>query len=173
MSSAQTSNQGGVNDSQPMSRMPLGVSAQDAADESATEVTQLRILYVEDHLDSRSVVANLLRHCGYEVSVAECAGVALEMLNTRQFDVILSDIGLPDGSGNGVVMLAKQLHPAIIAVALSAFSEDSEIKFSREIGFDHYLTKPVDFHELRSVLKNLGRKIVDMPISPTLAEEVA
>ena len=160
-------------DSQPMSQMPLNASGQNAADENAPTAFQLRILYVEDHTDSRSVVANLLRHCGYEVAVAECAGVALELLNAQKFDVILSDIGLPDGSGNGVVMLAKQSQPSIVAVALSAFSAEAEIQFSREMGFDHYLTKPVDFHELRAVLKSVGCKIVDLPIVSSLAEEVA
>ena len=133
----------------------------------------LEILYVEDHLDSRSVVANLLRHCGYKVSVAESAGAALELLNSQRFEVILSDIGLPDGSGNGVVMLAKQSQPCIVAVALSAFSADTEIQFSREMGFDYYLTKPVDFHELRSVLKTVEDKTVDMSGASNLAEEVA
>jgi len=106
--------------------------------------------------------------------VAECAGIALELINNRRFDVILSDIGLPDGSGNGVVMLAKQRQPWIFAVALSAFSADAEIKFSREVGFDHYLTKPVDFHELRTVLRNIGRKEINFPLSASeFAEEVA
>ena len=116
----------------------------------------LRILFVEDHTDSRSVIASLLTRCGYSVSVAETIGIALEMLNTQQFDVILSDIGLPDGSGNGLVMLAKQHQNSIVAIALSGFSAEQDIKFSREMGFDVYLTKPVDFHQLRKALERLA-----------------
>ena len=139
-----------------MSPTPLVPTSGSADDRIGDSSSDLKILFVEDHPDSRRVIANLLRHCGYQVSVAECAGAALEMLNTNTFDVILSDIGLPDGSGNGLVMLAKQGQPSIMAVALSAFSEDRDIRFSRDAGFDAYLTKPVDFHELRTVLSNLA-----------------
>ena len=122
------------------------------ADGIATRTPEVRILFVEDHSDSRRVIANLLSHSGYNVSVADCAGTALHMLSTDKFDVILSDIGLPDGSGYALIMLAKQCQPSIMAVALTGFSAEEDIRFSREIGFDFHLTKPVDFHELRTVL---------------------
>lgn len=134
-------------ESQPLPDPPT------TSDRTLNDKPPFRILLVEDHAYSRTVMANLLRHCGYSISVAECAGDALETLNAKQFDLILSDIGLPDGSGNGLVMLAKQRYPSIMAIALSAFSGEEEIRFSREMGFDFYLTKPVDFHELRTVLK--------------------
>ena len=125
--------------------------------ERAPRARCLRILFVEDHPDSRLVTANLLRHCGYHVTAAECAATALSMLNLETFDVILSDIGLPDGSGDGLIMLAKQKQSSIVAIALSALSDDKDIQFSRAAGFDAYLTKPVDFHELRTVLNSLGK----------------
>jgi len=139
--------------------MPEIVSKPRTENEAA-EITshrpQLRILFVEDHTDSRSVIASLLTRCGYFVSVAETIGIALEMLNTQKFDVILSDIGLPDGGANGLVMLAKQYQNSIVAIALSGFSAEQDIKFSRQMGFDVYLTKPVDFHELRKALEKLA-----------------
>lgn len=122
------------------------------ADANATRTPEVRILFVEDHSDSRRVIANLLSHSGYNVSVADCAGTALQMLSAEKFDVILSDIGLPDGSGYALIMLAKQCQPSIMAVALTGFSAEEDIRFSREIGFDFHLTKPVDFHELRTIL---------------------
>ena len=125
------------------------------ADGTITRARELRILFVEDHADSRRIIANLLNHSGYNVSVADCAGTALHMLNTQKFDVIVSDIGLPDGSGYALIMLAKQCQASIIAVALSGFSAEQDIRFSREVGFDFYLTKPVDFHELRTVLNQV------------------
>ena len=130
---------------------------------SLPQAPSLRLLYVEDHSDSRNVLANLLRHCGYDVCAAETAGIALELLNEQPFDVIISDIGLPDGSGNGLIMLAKQRHASIMAIALSGVSSDNEIQFSREMGFDAYLTKPLDFNELRTLLTNLVNK---SPTSP-------
>jgi CheY-like chemotaxis protein len=113
---------------------------------------EFRILFVEDHSESRRIIANLLNRSGYNVSVADCAGTALEMLNAQMFDVIVSDIGLPDGSGYALIMLAKQRQASIVAVALTGFSAEQDIRFCREMGFDFYLTKPVDFHELRTVL---------------------
>ena len=118
----------------------------------ASRTAGIRILFVEDHPESRRTIANLLNHSGYNVSVADCAGTALQMLNAHKFDVIVSDIGLPDGSGYALIMLAKQCQASIIAVALTGFSSEQDIRFCREIGFDFYLTKPVDFHELRTVL---------------------
>ena len=125
------------------------------ADGTITRARELRILFVEDHADSRRIIANLLNHSGYNVSVADCAGTALHLLNTQKFDVIVSDIGLPDGSGYALIMLAKQCQASIIAVALTGFSAEQDIRFSREMGFDFYLIKPVDFHELRTVLNQV------------------
>ena len=125
------------------------------ADGTITRARELRILFVEDHADSRRIIANLLSHSGYNVSMADCAGTALHLLNTQKFDVIVSDIGLPDGSGYALIMLAKQCQASIIAVALTGFSAEQDIRFSREMGFDFYLTKPVDFHELRTVLNQV------------------
>jgi CheY-like chemotaxis protein len=122
------------------------------ADGIVMPTPELRILFVEDHSDSRRIIAGLLNRSGYNVSVADCAGTALTMLNADKFDVLLSDIGLPDGSGYALVLLAKQSQPSIIAVALTGFSSEQDIRFSREVGFDFHLTKPVDFHELRTVL---------------------
>ena len=125
------------------------------ADATLTQARELRILFVEDHADSRRIIANLLNHSGYNVSMADCAGTALHLLNTQKFDVIVSDIGLPDGSGYALIMLAKQCQASIIAVALTGFSAEQDIRFSLEVGFDFYLTKPVDFHELRTVLNQV------------------
>ncbi len=114
----------------------------------------LRILFVEDHLDSRKIVARLLEHSGHKVVVADCAGEALARLNESQFDVLLSDIGLPDGSGYSLATEAKKKHPAMKAIALTGFITEQDAQFSKQAGFDFHLTKPVDFHELRSALKH-------------------
>ena len=143
-----------------------------STDGPVTRPHPLRVLFVEDHSDSRCVIANLLRRCGYDVLVAESAGAALQVLNEHKFDVILSDIGLPDGSGDGLIMLAKQRDRSIAAVALSGISSEREIQFSREMGFDVYLTKPVDFQELRTVLnKFINRRVDSLALS--LAQKVA
>jgi PAS domain S-box-containing protein len=115
----------------------------------------LRILLVEDHGDTRRTLSRLLSHFGHQISVADCTQAALEIVKAKEFDVVLSDIGLPDGSGYEVISHAKQKQH-LKGVALTGFGTDEDIRRGREAGFDFHLTKPVDFHELRSVLDQVG-----------------
>lgn len=115
----------------------------------------LRILIVEDHGDTRRTLSRLLTHFGHEISVADCTQSAMEIVQSKMFDVVLSDIGLPDGSGYDVISHAKKTQ-RVKGVALTGFGMDEDIRRSREAGFDFHLTKPVDFHELRSVLGQIS-----------------
>ena len=115
----------------------------------------LRILVVEDHADTLRVLARLLDHFGHQTSVADSTHSALQFLQSKTFDVILSDIGLPDGSGYEVVFQAKQKQ-AVKAVALTGFDREEDIRRGKEAGFDFHLSKPVDFHELRTVLNQVS-----------------
>jgi CheY-like chemotaxis protein len=112
-------------------------------------------LVVEDHADTLKVLARLLDHFGHEISSADGAQSALEIVELKQFDVVLSDIGLPDGSGYEVIAQAKRKQP-VKGVALIGFDKKEDIRRSKEAGFDFHLTKPVDFHELRTVLAQVG-----------------
>src|SRR2546429_7356796 len=115
----------------------------------------LRILVVEDHADTLRVLARLLDHFGHEISVADGAQSALEIVEAKEFDVVLSDIALPDGSGYEVISQAKRKRP-VMGVALTGFDKKEDIQRGKEAGFDFHLTKPVDFHELRSILGQVG-----------------
>jgi CheY-like chemotaxis protein len=114
----------------------------------------LRILVVEDHGDTRRTLSRLLSHFGHEISVADSRRSAFEMIDAKNFDVILSDIGLPDGTGYDVISQAKRKQ-TIKGVALTGFDRDEDIKRGKEAGFDYHLAKPVDFHELRTVLSQI------------------
>jgi PAS domain S-box-containing protein len=115
----------------------------------------LRILLVEDHRDTRHTLSRLLTHFGHQISVADNTQSALEIVRSQQFDVVLSDIGLPDGSGYEVITQAKRKQP-IKAVAITGFGTDEDVRRGKEAGFDFHLVKPIDFHELRSVLDQVG-----------------
>jgi CheY-like chemotaxis protein len=115
----------------------------------------LRILVVEDHADTLRVLARLLDHFGHKISVADSTQSALQFLQSNVFDVILADINLPDGSGYEVVSQAKQKQ-AVKAVALTGFDREEDIRRGKEAGFDFHLSKPVDFHELRTVLNQVS-----------------
>jgi two-component system, chemotaxis family, CheB/CheR fusion protein len=115
----------------------------------------LRILVVEDHNDTLEALSRLLNHFGHEISIAGDARSALDLINSKEFDVVLCDIALPDGNGYDVIAEAKRKRP-VKAVALSAFAARDDIERGRKAGFDFHLAKPVDFHELRSVLGQIA-----------------
>jgi CheY-like chemotaxis protein len=115
----------------------------------------LRILVVEDHSETLQALSRLLSHFGHEVSVADDAQNAMNMIDSKEFDVVLCDIALPDGSGYDVIAEAKRKRP-VKAVALSGFAATEDIQRGRDAGFDFHLAKPVDFHELRTVLGQIA-----------------
>jgi len=112
----------------------------------------VNILLVEDHTDSRNVLSNLLTHCGHEVATAATVREALLLLDNLHFDVLVSDIGLPDGTGLDLVVEAKKRQPWRKTVALTAHGQAKEKEQGLRAGFDEYLTKPFDFHRLRTLL---------------------
>ena len=114
----------------------------------------MHILLVEDHADTRLVLSNLLLHCGYDVAAAENVHDAMQLLGDLRFDILVSDIGLPDGNGLELVAEAKKRQLFKKTVALTAYATAEDRELGRRAGFDHYLTKPLDFARLRSVLSD-------------------
>lgn len=112
-------------------------------------------MVVEDHADTLRVVGQLLHHFGHEISLADGVQSALEIVESKEFDVVLSDIGLQDGTGYEVIAQAKRKQP-VKGVALTGLGKKEDIRRSKEAGFDFHLSKPVDFNELRTVLAQIG-----------------
>lgn len=134
----------------------------DGAEEALTESAapkraprRLRILLVEDHRDTRHALSRLLTHFGHQTSVADGTRTAIQMMASHHFDLVLCDIGLPDGSGYDVISKAKAKGP-IKAVAITGFGTEEDLRRSKEAGFDYHLIKPVDFQELRAVLEQVA-----------------
>jgi DNA-binding response OmpR family regulator len=112
----------------------------------------MQVLLVEDHTDTRTVLGMLLNRCGCNTVTAKTAADARTRLAEMQFDVLISDLNLPDGDGIDLVREAKEQRP-IKAIALTGRTTPEERGAGLEAGFDYYLTKPVDFHELRQAVK--------------------
>src|SRR5437588_148779 len=104
------------------------------------------VLLVEDHGDTRGVLGLLLNRCGCRTVTAKTLKDARSRLDGMKFDVLVSDLNLPDGDGLDLVREAKQKAP-IKAIALTGRTSADERREGLEAGFDYYLTKPVDFHE--------------------------
>jgi CheY-like chemotaxis protein len=114
----------------------------------------LRVLIIEDHAATRRALTSLLCRWGYEVSTAESLESGLAFIRAKDFDIILSDIGLPDGTGYALVAEAKKKQKKVKAIALTGYNSAADVEIGRNSGFDSYLTKPCNSHLLRTVLSN-------------------
>jgi signal transduction histidine kinase len=115
----------------------------------------LRLLLVEDHPDTSAMLARLLRNAGYAVTVANTAGEALECSEREVFDLVVSDLGLPDISGYEFLqrLLARR---AIPAIAMSGYGMEEDVRRSLEAGFREHLVKPVTMPSLEQAIRRLA-----------------
>ncbi len=110
--------------------------------------TGKHILVVEDHFDSATVLALGLTRCGHVVSVAGTATDALRLCGQHRFDLLLSDIGLPDVSGLKLVRLVKREFPGVRAVAITGRRAPADVDAAMAAGFDAHIAKPVTFQQV-------------------------
>jgi DNA-binding response OmpR family regulator len=119
--------------------------------------TPLRILLIENHEVTATFISLFLQRSGHEVTVIPDASTALERDDLAKFDVILSDIGLPDLNGWD---LMKQLrrHTGAYAIAMSGFGGEADIRRSLDSGYQQHLVKPFVPAALEDVLRNVERQ---------------
>ena len=118
------------------------------------EQRHVRILLVEDDPFTLRVMARVLKGLGHQVRTATGAKAALEISERETFDLLISDIGLPDGSGLDVMRELKQ-RKNLRGIALSGFGMDEDIRRSQEAGFDQHMTKPVSTEWLEKAIQTL------------------
>jgi PAS domain S-box-containing protein len=118
---------------------------------SRRDTQGISILLVEDHEDSAEVMSRLLREKGYSVETCSRVAEAVKIAGERRFNLILSDIGLPDGTGIDLIHQVRQ-HSSIPAIALTGFGMDQDIERYKAAGFDAHLTKPVNFQKLEMII---------------------
>lgn len=115
-----------------------------------------RILLVEDHEPSRGALARLLGRRQIEVFEAASAAGALELAARQPVDLVISDLGLPDGSGYELMKVLRDRH-ALTGIALSGFGNETDVSRSLLAGFVAHLTKPIQAVDLDRVLQEFGR----------------
>ncbi len=119
---------------------------------------KLRMLLVEDHIDTAEAMAELLRDMGHEITVAGsvAAGLAAAECQGGRFDLVLSDLGLPDGSG---LELMTELHRryGVRGIALSGYGMEEDVRRSLEAGFERHLTKPINLQALQTAIQEAAR----------------
>ena len=117
----------------------------------------LKILLVEDEQATRRLMARLLEGLGHEVATAGTIAEALEQEErSGDFGLIVSDIGLPDGSGLELMRRVVARRGPIPAIALTGFGMDEDIQRSREAGFTVHMTKPIDFAKLEAMIRQVA-----------------
>jgi len=121
---------------------------------SAIQPLAYRVLLVEDHTDTRQVLERLLTSFGCVVSSAGSVAEAVRLADQGEYDVLISDIGLPDGSGMQVMEHVRGRR-AMKGIALTGYGQDEDLRRSREAGFETHLTKPVNFQVLRETIKKV------------------
>lgn len=116
----------------------------------------IRILLVEDDPATLHAMSKLLGKLGYRVTSASTVASALKSAEEGEFDLVISDIGLPDGNG---LELMRKLHAGrgVKGIALSGFGMDDDIRNSRDAGFIEHLTKPINFQTLEAAILSLAQ----------------
>ena len=144
-------------------RLPVGTQAdldetqsalaQAHGESSPTAALSLRLLLVEDHADSAAALADLLGLLGHQVTLAGSVAAALEAAEKAgDLDLVVSDIGLPDGSGLDLMPeLARRF--GVKGIALSGYGMEEDLRKSRAAGFALHLTKPVTLRALQAAIE--------------------
>ena len=113
-----------------------------------------RVLLVDDHHDTCLGMKRMLERRGYQITIAHSAEQAVEKVRTQEFDLLISDIGLPDRSGYEL-MREVRLNKRLPGIALSGFGSEQDVNQAREAGFAEHLTKPINFERLEKTIQSL------------------
>ena len=122
-----------------------------------SEPPSLDILLVDDHAETLRAMRRLLQRLGHRVTAAASVTEAREAIRARggrPFELLVSDIGLPDGSGLEIPPMLRAAFPeaSTATIALSGFGMSRDLDASRDAGFDVHLVKPVSLDQLQSVI---------------------
>jgi two-component system, chemotaxis family, CheB/CheR fusion protein len=118
----------------------------------------LSILVVEDHADTATALAQLLDSEGHAVTTAGTLADAVALYRQRPFDLFITDLGLPDGSGHDLLRQLRQIRPAR-GIVLSGYGMDADIARSSVEGFEEHLIKPVNIRRLVAAISRIAQDI--------------
>ncbi len=142
---------------------PASVAVAPLPAERAPHTYYGRVLLVEDHDDTRIVVGRVLRKDGYVVKTAASIAAAVEAATAEPFDLLISDMGLPDGDGCDLLHRLRthaESHPHLekmVAIAVSGFGREEDMLRSKAAGFHEHLIKPIDLLALQSAVRRALR----------------
>jgi signal transduction histidine kinase len=115
--------------------------------------TSLRILLVDDHPDTSAALERLLTRRGHKVAAAHDLRSAMEVAQRSEFDLLISDVGLPDGSGLEL-MIYLRATSGIRGIAISGFGMNGDVEKSIQAGFSDHLVKPLSLEKLETAIEH-------------------
>jgi PAS domain S-box-containing protein len=136
------------------------------AESASASGEALRILFVDDNDDTAFVLSKFLTASGYLVKTAGSAVAALELASKEPFDIMVSDIGLPDVNGYELMKQIRAFYP-IQGIAMSGYGMEDDLRKSREAGFSDHIVKPASLSQLERSIHRLRRNVVEKQIATT------
>ncbi|MCD6051954.1 MAG: multi-sensor hybrid histidine kinase, partial [Verrucomicrobia bacterium] len=130
---------------------PSAHAAVEEVKETLQRKSGQRILLVEDHEPTRDVLKHLLTRRQFNVTAAGSIAEASEMASKDKFDLVVSDIGLPDGSGFELMTELRRKY-GLRGIALTGYGMEQDVQRSKDAGFVAHLIKPVRMESLEKVL---------------------
>jgi len=115
-----------------------------------------KLLLLEDHADTARALSRLLQNRGYRTQIAATVAAALEAVDQSEFDLLLCDLGLPDGTGMDFIEKVREQRKTP-AIALTGFGMQQDVDRARQAGFNAHLTKPVSMQKLEATIWQLLR----------------
>jgi CheY-like chemotaxis protein len=135
---------------------PMGGNRNDIRIRGQRHLKTMRVLIVEDHSHSREQLERCLTQRDYDVTTAGDLRTAIDLLNTQQFDAIIADIALPDGTGYALISEVRRRGIHALSIAVSGYPYPSDVDEPGATGFHYHLSKPVDCDHICSLLKERG-----------------
>jgi PAS domain S-box-containing protein len=120
---------------------------------------KVRILIVDDDADTVKMLASMLTADGHHLGVAHNLHEAFDLIK-EPWDIVISDLGLPDGSGLDVARRFRRVPSKPRLIALSGYGSDGDLKASRDAGFEMHIVKPVDLAQLRRLIDHVAANAI-------------
>lgn len=131
----------------------IPIKSEPPGEHDITTLSSLRILLVEDHEPTRTALAGLLSRRHHKVAMAISGSEALALAGEDNFDVVISDIGLPDSNGYELFKRLRKQSPSLRGIALTGYGANKDLEQSEAVGFHAHLVKPVRIQSLEAALK--------------------
>lgn len=131
-----------------------GADGEQPAEAKRDRSRKHRVLLVDDHVDTCTGMKLMLERRGFDISVAHSADQAVEKARQENFDLLISDIGLPDRTGYELMSELRQSKD-LPGIALSGFGTEADVNKARDAGFSEHLTKPINFERLEEAIRRL------------------